>query len=81
MLEYLESQLRMIKLLRLKTFPPSRDIIDETVKVMSVPEKLRDHTQIKRASFKEILSSLESPSKTQQQSAMDAVRQLTPFMK
>jgi len=66
MLGYLESQLRIVKLLRFKTFPPSRDIIDETIKVMSVPEKLRDQTALKKASFKEIIGSLMSPSQANQ---------------
>ena len=58
MLAYLESKLRMIKLLRHRTFPPSRDLIEETVKVMSVPERLRDQTSLKKKSFREILTSL-----------------------
>ena len=37
-LEYLESKLRMICLLREKTFPTQRDLIQETVHVMTVPE-------------------------------------------
>ena len=62
MLAYLESKLRMIKLLRLKAFPPARDIIDETMRVMTVPERLRDSTSFKKTTFKEILASLISPS-------------------
>lgn len=50
-LTYLKSKLRMIKLLRKKTFPPSRDFIQETVNVMSVPETIRDATPRKADTF------------------------------
>ena len=39
MLEYLQSKLRMVKLLREKTFPARRDIVSETVNVLALPEK------------------------------------------
>ena len=50
-LTYLKSKLRMIRLLRKKTFPPSRDFIQETVNVMSVPETIRDATPRKADTF------------------------------
>ena len=61
MLAHLESKLRMIKLLRMKTFPPARDLIDETIRVMSVPERLRDQTSLKKKSFNDIVASMLSP--------------------
>ena len=50
-LTYLRSKLRMIRLLRKKTFPPSRDFIQETVNVMSVPETIRDATPRKADTY------------------------------
>ena len=59
-LSYLESKLRVIKLLNEKTFPPKRNLIQEAVSVMQVPENIRDCTP-KKASFKQIISGLSSP--------------------
>ena len=50
-LSYLKSKLRMVKLLKLKTFPPQRDVVSETVNVLAMPEQIRDQTP-KKTSIK-----------------------------
>ena len=64
-LEYLESKLRMICLLREKTFPAQRDLIQETVHVMTVPEQARDMTP-RKASIKTIIKNSSPQSKRKQ---------------
>ena len=35
----------MVRLLHEKTFPKERDVVEEAVQVLTVPEKIRDGTQ------------------------------------